>query len=410
MIAYYGNEISPNQTETEEGYLICRNVPIARIGEMDYAAGELGLSGDENAPVEVWRYPEDVFAPEALSSFEGKPVTDGHPFENVVAENYAAYEKGHIENVRRDGDFVVADLYIKDPSLISDIKNGVKREVSCGYMCTYEPHKSGYKQTHIRGNHVAVVPNGRAGRSVAIKDSADGATNKERSFDMGKMTKTILSAFGSATRDADPEEVKEAADVCADEQAADKETLAKAEPEKAEDVCADEVIYKEQEGVDLGTKIDKILGLLERMIKGADGKQEARRLRDEGDIDEIIDKLAGEKESEPAEDGYDGEEAVTVPNEEFNDSAMSRDSAVRLLKKVRPAVAGISDKTERARVVDAFIGAIKDGGVMGDIVRENEQRARKMSHDTKRANYEELCKAQKEAYDARNPHKIKEEK
>ena len=99
-----------------------------------------------------------------------------------------------------------------------------------------------------------------------------------------------------------------------------------------------------------------------------------------------------------------------MPNEEFNDSAMSRDSAVRLLKKVRPAVAGISDKAERARVVDAFIGAIKDGGVMGDIVRENEQRARKMSHDTKRANYEELCKAQKEAYDARNPHKIKEEK
>ena len=30
MLAYYGYTISPNQLETVEGFLICRNVPIAR--------------------------------------------------------------------------------------------------------------------------------------------------------------------------------------------------------------------------------------------------------------------------------------------------------------------------------------------------------------------------------------------
>ena len=37
-IAYYGTDISPNKTETVEGYLICRNVPIARTGAQQYLA------------------------------------------------------------------------------------------------------------------------------------------------------------------------------------------------------------------------------------------------------------------------------------------------------------------------------------------------------------------------------------
>ena len=30
MLAYYGTEISKHMTDTPEGYLICRDVPIAR--------------------------------------------------------------------------------------------------------------------------------------------------------------------------------------------------------------------------------------------------------------------------------------------------------------------------------------------------------------------------------------------
>ena len=45
MLAYYGYAISPNQIETGEGFLICRNVPIARIGDQEYLGRETGLSG-----------------------------------------------------------------------------------------------------------------------------------------------------------------------------------------------------------------------------------------------------------------------------------------------------------------------------------------------------------------------------
>ena len=132
-IAYYGSILSPNQIETAEGYLICRNVPIARTGQQMYTAREFGLDGDPDAPVTVTRRPEDVFEEAAIASFEGKPVTDGHPGEDVRAENYTAYARGHLQNVRRSDDTIMGDIYINDPGLASDVRNNIKREVSCGY-------------------------------------------------------------------------------------------------------------------------------------------------------------------------------------------------------------------------------------------------------------------------------------
>lgn len=156
MLAYYGTQLSPHMDRTPEGYLICRDVPIARTGPQEYLAGELGLEGDPERVVEVNRYPEDVFDPAVLASFEGKDVTAGHPPENVGPENFSSYTRGHVQNVRRSGEHIVADLIIKDANLVSDVWNGVTREVSCGYLCRYVPDGSGYKQQHIRGNHVAV--------------------------------------------------------------------------------------------------------------------------------------------------------------------------------------------------------------------------------------------------------------
>ena len=90
MLTYYGTEISPNQTKTDEGFLICKNVPIARTGTMEYLARELGLDGDPERIVTVNRYEEDVFSPAAMASFEGKIVTDNHPPDNLLPETAGA--------------------------------------------------------------------------------------------------------------------------------------------------------------------------------------------------------------------------------------------------------------------------------------------------------------------------------
>lgn len=46
--AYYGSRISENIAETPEGYLICRNVPIARVGVQEYFGYEFGRQDDGN--------------------------------------------------------------------------------------------------------------------------------------------------------------------------------------------------------------------------------------------------------------------------------------------------------------------------------------------------------------------------
>lgn len=388
MLAYYGDRISPHMTESPEGYLICHDVPIARTGPQEYLARELALDGDPERVINVDRRPEDVFEDATLASFEGKPVTDGHPSESVGPENYAAYQKGHVQNVRRKGDYIVADLYINDAGLADQVRNGVKREVSCGYLCDYVPDGASYRQTKIRGNHVAVVPRGRAGHEVAIQDAAAQA---EKGNIMKDFRKRLLSLFGQAAKDASPEELEEMAQTTAD--ALDAEPAAQApEAEPAQDEAApaeDEMVPK---GDDLGSKLDRILEMLEAKARGGRGEHP---LHDEGDLDEMIEKLAGK----------DPEAAVTIPAEKMEDCRdTASDSAVELLKKVRPAVAAISDPKERARVVDSLISSFRDPSVMGKIATAAQDSAQANAQKTK-SNYEQMCKDSEAAYAARNPHK-----
>lgn len=183
-LAYFGSRLSDNMAETPEGFLICRNVPIARTGVQTYLPTEIGRAGD--APVSVFRAEREVFSPAALASFEGKPVTLGHPPEDVSPRNAARYARGHVQNVRRgsgaDSCYIIADLFLTDPALIDRVRGGL-REVSCGYRCVYADGPRGVEQRAIRGNHVAVVETGRAGSRVAIRDG-QSAPPIERSTPM----------------------------------------------------------------------------------------------------------------------------------------------------------------------------------------------------------------------------------
>lgn len=406
-VVYYGSHLSEHLVKTPEGYLICYDVPINRTGTQVYTAGELGLSGDPERPVTVYRLEEDVFAPAAMASFEGKDVTRGHPAEMLNAENQAGYSKGHLENVRRDRENTLADLIIKDPSLVSDVENGVLREVSCGYNCQFEPYRDGYKQTHIIGNHVAVVPRGRAGRDVAIKDAAEQA-EKGRNNCMNKLVHGILTAFGAAAKDAKPEEldglIETAASVLdAVPAALDAEPAAKAqdaepaEEKPAETAAEDEMVEKAPKGDDLGSKLDRILEMLEAKSRGGRGEHP---LHDETDLDEMIEKLSG---------GEGEKKSLTIPVEETDCmTGPAKDAAVELLKKVRPAVAAIEDRQTRAKVTDALLSAIQGKDVMQDIAKAALDSARANAEQAKKTSYEKICADSSAAYAERNPHTKKE--
>ena len=177
---YYASQISDNISEMDNGCLICFNVPIARTGVYKYLREELGLDG--NGIVDVNRTPEEVFNPMAIASFEGKAFTDTHPDVDVTADNWSVYSKGEITNVRRgtgdQANLLLADILVRDPIVIDEIKSGAKREISSGYNCSYIEKDGKVYQKDIRGNHVALVQNGRAGSKVRIYDNKSANYNR----------------------------------------------------------------------------------------------------------------------------------------------------------------------------------------------------------------------------------------
>lgn len=180
-------KISERQEMTPEGFLLCRDVPIARTGVMYYAHDEVPIEPGSDPYIEIYRDEDEVFRPETLASFVGKPVTNNHPPENVDPENFKQHIEGIIIRAARgegiNDKYIMADLLIMGKDAISAIRDG-KREVSAGYNADYEELKPGRgRQTNIIGNHVALVDQGRCGPSCAIGDRrTDMPTPKRQTF------------------------------------------------------------------------------------------------------------------------------------------------------------------------------------------------------------------------------------
>jgi hypothetical protein len=170
-------KLGPNREKTPEGFLLCRNVPIARTGTQLYGPGETPIS--DSTAVQVERTPEQVFRPETIASFNGKPFTLDHPDSDVTPDNWNLLTKGIILEPRRgvgiEDDLLLADLLVYDPEAIRLIEEEGMNEVSAGYDAGYEQDedsKVGY-QVDILGNHVALVQAGRCGPRCAIRDCAE---------------------------------------------------------------------------------------------------------------------------------------------------------------------------------------------------------------------------------------------
>ena len=196
MQIYTVEQLGPKRSLTPEGYLLCRDVPIARTGDQLYLEQEIGpgengerVKGAADGTIVVTRDEQEVFTKEAIDSFEGMPVTDDHPDGNVTPGNWRDLAVGYVRNVRRGiAEFsgcLVADLLICTKNAIDAIDNG-KRQVSCGYNAIYDQVIPGRaRQLSIRGNHVALVDEGRCGPLCAI---GDHRTTKEKIMANGKLS------------------------------------------------------------------------------------------------------------------------------------------------------------------------------------------------------------------------------
>ena len=402
--AYFGSRISDHILKTPEGFLICKDVPIARTGTQQYRGCEFGAPvGD--ALYNVQRPEAEVFDRAAVASFEGKPVCDEHPEEDVTPDNYGRYMKGVCRDVRRgDGDLsncLVDDLVIYDADLINKIEAG-KREISCGYDCLWNPTSdSSYDQLEIRGNHVAVVDRGRAGHKVAIRDTAvDKKGGKTMSESLiGRILRALardesttpedMEAAAKLAGGADAEPRPQPAPAPAPAAPATPAPAAVPQPESkpaAMDEATEARFKKIEDALEaISSKLNPVPPAAEPKKDALDALEEELQNKapaaaaPAGDEDDVI---------EPPED-INAQDAAPEEDVEGGcapDAKEARDAAMALIKNLKPAVAAIPNEAQRKRAADSLAilikGSMQQDAQYGELMQ---MRRRAVAQDRKPA-------------------------
>lgn len=267
-------QLSPKQSMTPEGFLLCEAVPIARTGSQLYAGHELpDLDPGRDGLIKVVREEADVFRPETMASFEGKSITIRHTF--VDSGNVRMHEVGHAQNIRRstdEPDLLLADFLIKDAHAIRTAKS--MREVSCGYDADYEQDTPGLAyQRNIIGNHVALVERGRAGPRCSIQD--------EEIMSKTKTPTGLVARLLLAIRSGDTAMQKRIADEAEAEEAAEEQRVADEEAAEEKKKTTDAIAA-------LTKTVDSMGQVLAKLVKSKDEVADpstATKVEDEDDPD-----------------------------------------------------------------------------------------------------------------------------
>lgn len=174
------------RTVDGNGWFEVKGNPISKAGIFPYSGRQLGKTGpDADRIYQVLRPAEELSDPACIESFKLIPWIDDHtmlgPTAQAVSPNAVSAEQKGVqgvigENVFFEGDTLFANIKAFSSTLAQLIKAG-KRELSAGYRCIYDMTAGVYNgqsydavQRKIRGNHLALVTEGRMGPDVAVMD------------------------------------------------------------------------------------------------------------------------------------------------------------------------------------------------------------------------------------------------
>ena len=152
-------------TYTDEGYLSDRPI-LTSTGIFEY-------KNKDGSTRRELRLPEEVFDPESLESYKGKPIVITHDAGLINRDNVQENQIGTIlSNGERDGDDVRADIMIHDTKALKHCRF---KELSLGYNLDLEEEPGEWEgqkydaiQRNIRVNHLAVVREARAGDQARL--------------------------------------------------------------------------------------------------------------------------------------------------------------------------------------------------------------------------------------------------
>ena len=355
------------RTKDENGFLHVALTPISKATVNPYLGKEIEGSKEHGFdPDKIYyglRDPDELA--KGAGTFNGLPLLlEHHPTdaENLPKEwvvgsmgTDAVFEKPYLKN----------SLTVTDAQAIGFIEDGTAKEISCSYRFTPDFTAGEYTEADgskvhydfvmrdIKGNHVALVPEGRAGHDVKVADGIDAVkyiANEERRSNMP--IDDFIAKFMPLASDEEKAAAKAALEALAP--AKDEE------PTFAEGVAFGEKLEKEEpkkldsehESEGMEKKLDGDEAVEE--VKDACGKDEELPV-DEENLDELMKdpkfKAAfemGVRYGEKREKA-DPEKIDADHEREGMERALGEDSVKAIEKRITDKLRGINDAAKKVR-------------------------------------------------------------
>jgi hypothetical protein len=255
-------------------------------------------------------------------------VTFKHPKKFVDIHNFKDLTKGHVVGTPTfENGHIKATLAIQDAELIRAIEMGVAREVSMGYTAhhdgkpgvTEDGESYDESRVKIEWNHIAVVPAGRAGKTVRLMLDSDEIPDQEQQEDevmeivingVKVEGASVQASFDSydAGLQAQIVELKDAADKLRAELKQAQDALALAQSDEALDKRLEAKLAAQKAADEAAAKVARVKakyptisleGRSQDFIDGLDARIEAETARDAEGLNKIESNDAGAK---PVED------------------------------------------------------------------------------------------------------------
>lgn len=328
---YTSGQIGRTREITPEGYLLCRDVRLARTGILIYGDGEVPVKPDNTGLIQIYRGEDVLFSPTTISSGEGKPVTNDHPDDWVSPENWKIFSGGSGHNIHRgegeDAEYLMGDLLVMDKEAIDAVMAG-KVEISLGYDAEYTEVSPGKGvQSNIVINHIALVDKGRCGSRCSIGDSFMTTKVKKKKLSFADRIRNLVK-----TGDAD-----------------EAEKIAKAvEDEELEIPTEDEEAGEDDDGKTSDALSLQILKKLNTMDARLD-KLEKKKTKD-SEKEDTEDDDEGEDGKETKDDILEAEEAAKLSGNGVQ--SYTGDSLQEIRSRAEILVPGISLPTMDAKTAD----------------------------------------------------------
>jgi uncharacterized protein len=295
--------------EDGNGWTVIEGNPLSKVGVFKYLGSQISPELEPDRIYNVYRPAEELASEECINSFKLLPWIDDHAMLGSESEQLTPAEEKGVggvigEDVYFEFPYLKGNLKVFSEEMDELIKSG-KKELSIGYYCEYDIVQGAYEgipydaiQRNLRGNHIALVDEGRAGPDVAVLDSKNGRFIKtfdakglkmtDKKKDSGEdekeeisldslhtMVKDLASRMDSMYENARDEKEKESEDKKDDEEAEDEKEKESEDKKHDEDGEAeDETLTEKSRGEDSALrltikKLENRLSSIEKNSKNA---------------------------------------------------------------------------------------------------------------------------------------------